>query len=125
MTTQAVENVSTSRGPQIHSEVLTALRDLKWAVFTRRVIIFSKKDEEPASRIEIGVHDSAHVEPTAHFLAAFLQDDGFVLQTSSETEVPSNEIWLTFPVNDGIARMSLPLFVLLNDDAAGWVRRSP
>jgi hypothetical protein len=113
MTTQAVENVRTSRGPQIYSEVLAVLRDLKWAVFTRRVIIFSKKDEKPVSRIEIGVHDSANIEPTAHSLAAFLQDDGFVLQASSETEVPSNEIWLTFPANDGIARMSLPFSMLL------------
>jgi hypothetical protein len=109
MTRQVVEDINTSHGPQIYSEVLAVLRDLKWTVFARRVIIFSKKDENPAARIEIEVHDSANIGPTAHFLVAFLQEDGFVLQASSEPEVPSNEIWLTFPANDGIARMSLPV----------------
>ena len=98
-----------ARNSRVYGEDLAAvLREWDWILETRKVIVFPGGDASPIRRVEIEIKDPKNVPPTADALANALQESGLTLRAVYELGIPMNEMWLTFPQNDGAtALMSL------------------
>jgi hypothetical protein len=76
-------------------------RQLKWTVEARNVMVFPADAGSPTTRVEVEISDPSALHATADALADAVQTRGFVLRLAYEPRMPANEIWLTFPENDG------------------------
>jgi hypothetical protein len=86
------------------------LRESDWILETRKVIVFPGGEASPIQRVEIEIKDPMNVPATADALANALHEWGFTWRAAYESDIPMNEIWLTFPRNvDVPALMSLAI----------------
>jgi hypothetical protein len=76
-------------------------RLLEWTVDTRKVMVFLGDTASPIRRIEIEINHPSALLETADALANAVQARGLALRITCEPRMPVNEIWLTFPDNDG------------------------
>ena len=102
MTEHLGETIDSVRTPTTCAEGLAAiLQELEKVAITRKVVVFSGRDEIPITRIEIAIQDSKKVAQTVQTLGIALQQCGLSVRTDCQTGISLNEIWLTFPHNDG------------------------
>lgn len=88
--------------PSVRPEDLADVaRQLEWTVEIRNVMVFPGNAASPIMRIEIEINDPRSLSATADALANAVQSRGLASRVAYIPRMPMNEIWLTFPENDG------------------------
>jgi hypothetical protein len=100
---QVKQNTDLNLGnPSVRPQDLAEVaRQLEWTVETRNVIVFPVGAGSPIRRVEIEINDPKALLAAADALTNAVQMQGFALRVAYEPRMPVNEIWLTFPENDG------------------------